>query len=29
MNEYVKNQLEFDEIMTVSSDYFTAGSSRV
>lgn len=29
MNEYVKNQLEFDEIMTVSSDYFSAGSSPV
>ena len=29
MGEYIRNQLEFDEIMSMSSDYFSGGTSRV
>mmetsp|Transcript_19360 Transcript_19360/g.29680 ORF Transcript_19360/g.29680 Transcript_19360/m.29680 type:complete len:158 (-) Transcript_19360:576-1049(-) len=28
-NEYVKNQLDFEEIMTMNTDYFGGGTSRV
>ena len=27
MNDYVKSQMEFEEIMTINSDYFSAGTS--
>ena len=27
MNEYVRNQMEFEDIMSVNSDYFDANSS--
>lgn len=29
MNEYVRSQMEFEEIMNVDSDYFSATSSKL